>query len=118
MTTEKIWRGTVVEESLVDKGIMRDFKIIETKTTDDDNPIEQWHIHTVISDEATIEKLSSALRERGWYAHFWNKNKEVIAVFPGRVFRFPSNDKSAWQPAIEYGLARGVPRPQLDFLIP
>lgn len=48
--------------------------------------------------------------------HFWNGN-QVIAVFPGKVYKFQHSNKSTWKDAVEYGKSIGIPEEQLDFII-
>ena len=57
------------------------------------------------------------LKSEKWYAHFWDKNKNIIAVFQNKFFYFNYDDKQSWEPAIKYGLSIEIPKEQLDFLI-
>lgn len=112
-----MWRGTIVEESLKDRSILSDCEIIKTTVTDDSDPADHWHVHTVSLDEKVFDRLAESLKDHGWYAHFWNEEKEIVAIFPKKMFRFHFDDKAAWRPAIEHGLSLGIPKGQLDFLI-
>ncbi len=112
----KKYKGTIVQESLVDDRILNDFDTIAYKVTDEENPYERWHLITVLTNEESIEKLSKNLKPEKWYAHFWNGD-DVIAVFPNKTFQFKHSDKSTWKEAVEYGKSLGIPEEQLDFLI-
>ena len=109
------YKGTVVEESLTDSSILKDLKVLNVKVSDDENPVDRWHMYTVTVGHDDIERLSQTIKP-GWYMHFW-QDKKVIAVFHDKTFEFDYDDKKAWIPATEYGLAQGIPKEQLDFLI-
>lgn len=133
--SQEIYKGAIIEESLEDTTILSKFKILETIVTKDENPADCWHIHNVEATENQFEELSKVIKPRGWYAHFWsdnlyviknvkkplfsekNDNTYVIVVFKDKIFRFDYEDKTSWQPAIDYGLSVGIPKEQLDFLI-
>jgi hypothetical protein len=74
-----------------------------------------WHFYAVEVSEEEIERLSHSIKD-GWYAHFWNGNK-VIVAFKDRIFRFDHDKKETWKPAVDYGLSLGIPTEQLDFPI-
>ncbi len=115
-TNSKIYKGAIIRESLEEVSVLNDFKIVSTKVTDDIDPTERWTIHDVEADEATLLTLSKVLKPTKWYAHFWS-DREVIAIFRDKVFRFNFDDKKSWEPAIAHGLSVGIPREQLYFLI-
>lgn len=110
------YTGTIVAESLKDQSILNEFSVLNTRTTDDENPADQWHLYKVEATKEQLEKLSLFLKSEKWYAHFWNKD-EMIVVFPKKIFEQKVSDKATWIPAIEYGLSLGIPEKQLDFLI-
>jgi len=111
------YKGAIVEESLEDNRILNDFKVSSISVTKEDNPEERWHICNVEATKKQIENLSKNIKPSKWYAHFWNSNKDVIAIFRGKIFYFNYNDKKSWNPAIKYGRSIGIPREQLDFII-
>lgn len=112
----KKYKGTIVQESLIDDRQLNDFEIIKFRVTEDDNPEDRWHLFTVNATEEDMKKLSSNLRPNKWYAHFWNAD-DVIAVFPNKTFNFSLSDKQTWEDAKEYGKSLGIPEEQLSFLI-
>jgi hypothetical protein len=117
MNTEEIYTGSIIKESLENEEILNDFKIINITVTDDEKPEDRWHIYTVEGTQDILQKLSKVIKPEKFYSHFWNKNKDIIAVFRDKIFNFNYNDKTSWQPAIEYGESIGIPKEQLDFLI-
>ena len=57
----EIYKGTIVEESLVDNRILNDFKIINVKITKEENTHERWHLYEVEVTEDKIQNLSKFL---------------------------------------------------------
>ena len=88
------YKGVIIEESLENKDILKDVKIIETKveevTEEHKTPwIKQWTLHTVEISENQVknvaEKISRALDlEHNWYADF--KNETHITLFSATKF--------------------------------
>lgn len=110
------YKGTIVQESLIDDRQLNNFETIKFKVTNDEKFEDRWHLFTVMALEEDIKKLASNLKPAKWYAHFWNGD-DVIAIFPNKTFNFKHSDKSTWKDAIEYGKSLGIPEEQLDFLI-
>lgn len=110
--SQERYKGIIIEESLENRDILKDVEIIESTVSSDG----EWHMHTVSAMPEDLERLAQDLKEGTWYAHFWS-DRNVIAVFKGKVFRFNFDDKSTWKDAIEYGRALGIPEEQLDFPI-
>lgn len=109
---EASYRGTIVENSLNDKEILKNIKIQKTKNDED------WVLHDVSVNEKQIEKFGRYLNNGPWYMNFWKDNKEdMIVVFKDKSFRIKYSDKRTWQEAIEYGKTLGIPEEQLDFSI-
>lgn len=113
-TRPRFYIGTIVEESLEDSRVLNDFHILNTRITKEDNPAERWHLCKVEATPEQLQKLSAVLKPEKWYAHFWNGNK-IIVVFRDKTFEQKADDKSTWEPAIQYGLSIGIPKEQLDF---
>jgi hypothetical protein len=112
---EKIYMGTLVEESLDDNRILNDVDVLSIKISKDENPQDRWHLYKVRVSKDDIKKLSLHIK-KGWYMHFW-EGENVVAVFKDKTFDFIYGNKNAWKDAIEYGLSLGIPREQLDFVI-
>jgi len=111
-----MYMGTIVEESLRDNRILNNLKVIGVRVSNDDDPAKRWHLYKVAADESQINKLADELKTEKWYMHFWDGD-DIIAVFPGKTFRFEHSDKASWENAVNYGLLLGIPIEQLDFVI-
>src|SRR3989344_3460833 len=108
----KMYHGTIVENSLADKNILKDLEIIKSYW------LEDWLLHDVLVNEEQIEKLGKFLSDGPWYMHFWQDNQEdIIVVFKDESFRIKHSDKNTWIEAIEHGKSLGIPEEHLDFLI-
>ncbi|MBU3178868.1 hypothetical protein KPL47_21390 [Clostridium estertheticum] len=111
----KEFKGVIVEESLNDNRIINQLKVISLCISGHKNPLERWHLYTVMVSEEEIEKLSECIKDK-WYMHFL-KDRQIIALFKGKKFIFNYDDKTTWKPAVDYGLSIGIPESQLDFLM-
>jgi hypothetical protein len=110
------YKGTIVEESLVDNRILNGLEIIDFKISDDENPADRWHLYTVSVTRDDIERVSRSIKSGKWYMHFWNGN-EVIAVFKDKSFEFMYDRKETWKSAVEHGRSLGIPEEQLNFVV-
>jgi hypothetical protein len=114
--------GDVIEESLENKEILKELKIISTrveKVTDEHQTpwLSQWTLHNVeIADseaESVAEKLSEALEaEHGWYIDYRN-DKYHYVIFKDKVFKLDRSKKSDYDEMIKYGLSVGTTEYQL-----
>lgn len=108
----EFYKGTIIENSLEDKSVLKDLKITKTYNT------THWTLHDVLITEKQIENLGKYFNDGPWYAHFWQEgNDEVIVVFKDKIFRIKHSDKNTWTDAIKHGIFRGIPEKQLDFVI-
>jgi hypothetical protein len=118
------YKGVTIEESLEDKSVLKDVKILSTKvepvTEKHKTPwIKQWTLHTVeVSEseaEVIAERISKALEgEHNWYADFKNDTTHFI-IFRGKVFKINRKSKRQYDEAKAYGIALGIPEYQVDF---
>lgn len=107
-----MFKGTIIENSLADKSILKELEITKTYQ------IEDWLLHDVLASEEQIEKLGRYLNDGPWYMHFWKEGEDdVIVVFKDKNFKIKYSDKKTWTDAIVHGKSRGIPEEQLDFLI-
>jgi len=118
------YRGIIIEESLKDSEILKDVEIVSTKicpvTEREKTPwVEQWTLHTVeISAEqidSMSERLSNLLLRDNWYADFKSEKLHYI-VFKQKVFIVDRSIQSQYDAAIEFGIEKGIPKHQLDFV--
>ena len=107
------FKGVIIEESLVDNRMLNDLEIIAFRISKEENPSERWHLFTVLVSEEDMGKLSQLILDK-WYMHFWSGNN-IVAIFKGKKFEFKCDDKSTWEPVVQYGLSIGIPKEQLDF---
>lgn len=102
-------KGTIIENSLDDKGVLADLQI--TKTWND----EDWILHDVIVGKECIPSIQKSLADGPWYIHFW-KDDDITVVYKHRIFHIKKSDKNTWSEAVEHGKTLNIPEEQLDFL--
>ncbi len=124
--TSDDYKGTIIEESLADKGVLRKVSITGTRvsevTKEHKTPwLDRWTLHTVVvpADSAAMvaEEVSRALdRDHGgsWYVDFRNSRWHYI-VFLDKVFRVDVSSRDQYEEARKHGRALGIPEYQLDF---
>ena len=118
------YKGTIIEESLEDRGVLKSVKIIGTKaekvTKRDKTPwIKQWTLHTVEIPENKAEKVAFEIAKaldskHSWYADFKTKKRHLI-IFKNKVFDIDRTKADDYEKARNYGIKLGIPEYQLDF---
>ncbi|MDD2548213.1 MAG: hypothetical protein PHO04_01880 [Candidatus Pacebacteria bacterium] len=118
------YKGIIIEESLENKDVLQDVKIISTEieevVEEHKTPwIKQWTLHTVEIPENQVnkitEKISKALDSKhSWYADFKNKAHHYI-IFKDKVFCVNRKNKEQYNKVTHYGISLGIPEYQLDF---
>jgi len=118
------YNGVIIEESLEDKGILSEVKIIETEivplSPKHRTPwVKQWTMHTVeIPEEKAkliAEKISKALDSKhSWYADFKNDKFHYI-IFRNKIFFVHRDKKKEYDEATKFGISLGIPDYQVDF---
>lgn len=118
------YREIIIEESLENKDILKDIKILSTKiiaVTEKHKTswIKQWTMHTVeVLDKnarEVAEKISKSLDSKhDWYADFKNKTYHYI-IFRNKVFYINRNSRDQYDEAKNYGISLGIPEYQVDF---
>jgi len=117
--------GVIIEESLMDKSVLSDVKVVKTNiepvTEEHKTPwIRQWTVHDVeVAPEKAAEvaeKISKALdREHNWYADF-KTDREHFVIYRDKVFHITGrSDKKRYDEATQYGISIGIPDYQVDF---
>ena len=116
--------GTIIEESLDNKSILKKIKILSTKieivVEKHKTPwLPEWTLHKVeIADnqvETVANELSLSLEKaHAWYADFKNKKIHYI-IFLNKVFKINRESKVQYARAKEYGISLGIPEYQVDF---
>lgn len=120
------YKGTIIEESLKDKSILSEIKILNTKiepvTGKHQTPwLKQWTLHKVEIPENKAEKVAGEIskvldysHKSAWYADFKNPEWHYI-IFKDRVFKIGRGDEVGYRKAKEYGMSLGIPKHQVDF---
>lgn len=120
------YRGVIIEESLVEKGVLKKVKIISTKvekvTEKHQTPwLSQWTLYSIeipknqareISDE--ISKSLDPEHGGSWYADFKNDVNHYI-IFRHKIFLIDVHSQKQYNQARKYGLSLGIPEYQVDF---
>ena len=105
-------KGTIIENSLADKKILKTLQIDKTWNAGD------WILHSIRINKSRIKELSESLKNEPWYIHLWESGKDdVTVIFKNKIFTIKFSDKSTWTDAVAYGKSLGIPAEQLDFLI-
>ena len=105
-------KGTIIENSLANKDILKTLQIDKTWQAG------TWILHSIRIDESRIKELSESLKNEPWYIHLWEQGKDkVTVIFRNKIFTISFSDKSTWTEAVNYGKSLGIPAEQLDFPI-
>ena len=118
------YKGVIIEESLENKGILKDVKISDTKVEEvveeHKTPwIKHWTLHAVEIPEnqasSVAKKISKALDSKhNWYADFKNDTHHYI-IFRDKVFYIDRKNKGQYDEAKRYGISLCIPEYQVDF---
>ena len=118
------YQGVIIEESLENKGILKDVKISDTKVEEvveeHKTPwIKHWTLHAVEIPEnqasSVAKKISKALDSKhNWYADCKNDTHHYI-IFRDKVFYIDRKNKGQYDEAKRYGISLGIPEYQVDF---
>ncbi len=119
------FKGVIIEESLKDKSVLKDVKILKTQveevTSKHKTPwLKQWTLHTVEIDRDKVAEIASKISksidtEHGnWYADFGDNNFHYI-IFPNKVFKINRDNPEEYKAATAYGISLGIPEYQIDF---
>lgn len=119
------FKGIIIEESLTDKSILNDIKIISTEvepvTESHKTPwVKRWTMDTVEipynKAEEIAHRISKVLDEpHNWYADY-KTNKEHYIIYSNKVFHITDrSDIKQYNEASKYGISIGIPDYQVDF---
>lgn len=122
---ETTYKGDIIEESLENKNILNELKIINTKisevTPKHQTPwLNKWHLHEIEIEgyrkaEAIAEKLKKAMEsDHQWYADYKNTTTHYI-IFKDKVFRIDRTSFDQYKEASNHGISLGIPAHQVDF---
>ncbi|MCL5004100.1 MAG: hypothetical protein M1352_02410 [Patescibacteria group bacterium] len=120
------YNGTIIEESLANKDVLKKVKIISTKvepiTDEHKTPwLSQWTLHAVEIPEneaqSVAEEISKSLdysHNSSWYADYKNNAHHYI-IFRDKIFYIDRKSKEQYDEAKRYGISLGIPEYQVDF---
>jgi hypothetical protein len=121
------YEGVIIEESLETPEILKSVEILETSvepvTDKHQTPwLRRWTLHTVRVPEGRVQSVAEAIsysieREHSssWYADFRNEALHYV-IFSGRIFIIDRRILAQYLEAQEYGISRGLPPHQADFV--
>lgn len=119
------YTGSIIEESLENKGILSRLHITSTEVEDVTERtmtpwLKHWTVHNVevpIEDADKIaNEISKALdsTKSNWYADFQNDSHHYI-IFKDKVFFIDRTKVEQYREARLYGIKIGVPEHQVEF---
>ena len=120
------YKGTIIEESLDNKSVLRSVKILSTKVEKvvaaHQTPwLKRWTLHKVEITEERAREVAEEISQRldyshksAWYADFKNEKWHYI-IFKNKIFKISRQDAAGYRKAKEYGLALGIPEHQVNF---
>lgn len=118
------YKGVIIEESLENKSVLREVKILSTKVEKvvekHKTPwLKQWTLYTVEfpvekADEIALQISHDLEKKHTWYADFKNDKYHFI-VYPGKIFKVDINNPVLYKSAKKYGISVGIPEYQVDF---
>lgn len=121
----KKYSGCIIEESLTNKDVLKEFIITRTnveKVTEESNTpdLDVWTMHIVEIVENKIESIVPLLsksidgsrKNGGWYTDLKSDDWHYI-IFSGKVFKVDRSSGEQYEQAKEYGMSIGIPEYQL-----
>ncbi len=126
MTKDTIYKIRIVRGSLMDEKILDKFRPTTIQKFDD-----EWKsVEEVLVTKSQIMELQKSMIKHyagsvaPWYMDGYEKDnvRNVIVAFgvddgeDGKVFTCARNDDATLKSIIAYGMSKGIPREQLDFI--
>lgn len=121
----KKYSGCIIEESLTNKDVLKEFIITRTnveKVTEESNTpdLDVWTMHIVEITEDKIKSIVPLLsksidgsrKNGGWYTDLKSDDWHYI-IFSGKVFKVDRSSGEQYEQAKEYGMSIGIPEYQL-----
>lgn len=115
-----MYHSIIIEESLGDKKVLENYKILRTKFEPAESSDDiDWHLHIVEipEPEKAIKEFQAAMvSNKPYYFHIYDEGNTMIVIFKDKVFNLNPNDKSTWKDACAFGASKlNIPTEQLDF---
>ena len=120
------FKGTIIEESLEDKSVLNNVKIVSTRISQVGEKhrtpwIKQWTLHKVYIEPGEVDAITTQIsksldsnHKHSWYADFKNENTHYV-IYRDRIFKIDRTKVEEYLKARKYGLALGIPSYQIDF---
>ena len=118
------YQGTIIEESLGNKDVLKRVQILRTKveavTEKHRTPwISQWTLHKVEIPESDAKRIAHEISqsleaEHAWYTDYKNASLHYI-IFRNKVFDIDRQSQKEYNEAKQYGLSLGIPEYQVNF---
>lgn len=120
------YKGAIIEESLADRSVLKEIKIISTRvesvTEKHKTPwLKQWTLYNVEVLAAKAAEIAGKISKsldcgrNNWYADY-KTDTEHYVIYRDKVFHITDrSDKKQYDAATEYGVSIGVPSYQCDF---
>jgi hypothetical protein len=117
--------GTIIEESLADKSVLTQIKIIDSKieptTLDHKTPwIKQWTLDKVEIPDDQVDRVAQTCsksidpeHKACWYIDFRNETVHYV-IFFNKVFRLDRKDPDAYEECMDFGKRLGIPAEQME----
>ncbi len=119
------YRGVVIEESLENKDVLKEVKILKTKIESVNEKhktswVKQWTLHTIEIKEENADKIAEQIsqnldKKHSCYDDFKNKYFHFI-IYKGKIFKVNLTNPTLYHDAKEYGISLGIPEYQVDFV--
>lgn len=119
-----MYKGTIIEESLENKDILKKIRItsteVEAVTEKHATPwLSRWTLHTIEISENQAQEIAEELgraleREHPWYADFKSDTGHYI-IFRNKIFFVDRKNQTEYDAVRDYGVSLGIPKHQVDF---
>jgi hypothetical protein len=121
------YEGVIIEESLRDTAVLRRVTILSTRvqavTQWHETPwLTQWTFHTIAVPEQDADEIAALIgraidREHAtsWYADYKNDTHHYV-IYSDCAFFIDRRSSGEYEEARAYGIERGLPAHQADFV--
>lgn len=110
MSKNKIYKGIIFQDSLLDTSVLKSTQILATDET------HRGKRHIVLISKNQIDAMPEFIKAGPWYAYFWH-GSEVLVVFKQETFKLQSNKRASWEKAINYAIEEGIADEDISFIV-
>lgn len=109
---QTMFHGILLDLAFVDQEYPKSFPLFAQKLSGD------WGLYGIKVDrndyESTVVNIQAHMKaDKPFYNHLYD-DEILIVIFRERIFRMTTH-ASSWEEVIQYGVALGIPKHQLDF---